>query len=207
MRIWASRPSPRTERSGEGRVASSCAGRAAPHRRRPRDAVGEHVDPQDLRRCERDAHPHERGQEDHQHLGQATCEGVAQEGTNVGVDAPALLHSCTTVRSWSSASTRSAACRATSVPLSPIATPRSARRRAGASLTPSPVMATTSPRACQASTMSTFCSGWCGRRRRSARRGRRARPGGPRHRSPRLRRPRRSPPRRRWLGRSPGGPR
>ena len=59
----------------------------------------------------------------------------------------------------SSTSTRSAACRATSVPRPPMATPMSARRSAGASLTPSPVIATTAPCACQASTMSTFCSG------------------------------------------------
>jgi hypothetical protein len=65
----------------------------------------------------------------------------------------------TTVARSSSASTRSAAWRATSVPRRPIATPISARRRAGPSLTPSPVMATTSPAARRACTMSTFCSG------------------------------------------------
>lgn len=43
----------------------------------------------------------------------------------------------------SSVSTISAASLATSVPLHPIATPMFAWRRAGASLTPSPVMATT----------------------------------------------------------------
>src|SRR5215213_950692 len=38
----------------------------------------------------------------------------------------------------------------TSVPVMPIATPMSALRRAGASLTPSPVIPTTSPRPCSA---------------------------------------------------------
>ena len=47
----------------------------------------------------------------------------------------------------------------TSVPAIPIATPMSARFRAGASLTPSPVMATTSPCSCSASTIRSLCSG------------------------------------------------
>jgi len=59
----------------------------------------------------------------------------------------------------SSASTMSAASLLTSVPVTPMATPMSARCRAGASLTPSPVMATTAPRAFQAVTMRSFCSG------------------------------------------------
>ena len=59
----------------------------------------------------------------------------------------------------SSSRTMSAADRATSVPTTPMATPISAWRRAGASLTPSPVMATTSPRACSAWAMRSFCSG------------------------------------------------
>jgi hypothetical protein len=53
----------------------------------------------------------------------------------------------------SSASTMSAASRATSVPALPMATPMSAVRSASASLTPSPVTATTSPAALAASTM------------------------------------------------------
>ena len=59
----------------------------------------------------------------------------------------------------SSMSTRSAAARATSVPLPPIAIPICAALNAGASFTPSPVMATTSPRACSARTIRSFCSG------------------------------------------------
>ena len=49
----------------------------------------------------------------------------------------------TIVAKWSSSRTRSAASRATSLPLAPIATPTSASRSAGASFTPSPVIATT----------------------------------------------------------------
>ena len=52
----------------------------------------------------------------------------------------------------------SAASRATSDPL-PIAIPQSAARSAGASLTPSPVTATTLPRSCIERTMRSFCSG------------------------------------------------
>jgi hypothetical protein len=47
----------------------------------------------------------------------------------------------------------------TSVPVMPIATPISARRRAAASLTPSPVIATTSSLAWRARTTRTLCSG------------------------------------------------
>ena len=65
----------------------------------------------------------------------------------------------TMVAKSSSARTMSAASLDTSVPVMPIATPMSDRRRAGASLTPSPVIATTAPRAFQASTMRSFCSG------------------------------------------------
>ena len=59
----------------------------------------------------------------------------------------------------SSSSTISAASRATSVPLAPIAMPTSAALSAGVSLTPSPVMATTSPRRLSAATIFIFCSG------------------------------------------------
>ena len=58
-----------------------------------------------------------------------------------GLNAGRLL---TMVAKLSSASTMSAACLATAVP-DPMAIPMSARLRAGASLTPSPVMATTCP--------------------------------------------------------------
>ncbi len=59
----------------------------------------------------------------------------------------------------SSASTMSAASLDTSVPVMPMAMPMSARLRAGASLTPSPVIATTAPLARSASTMRSLCSG------------------------------------------------
>ena len=53
----------------------------------------------------------------------------------------------------------SAAPLATSVPVMPMATPMSACLSAGASFTPSPVMATMCPRACSARTSRSFCSG------------------------------------------------
>ena len=65
----------------------------------------------------------------------------------------------TMVAKLSSASTMSAACFETSVPVMPIATPMSAILSAGASLTPSPVMATTAPRRWSASTIRSLCSG------------------------------------------------
>ena len=52
-----------------------------------------------------------------------------------------------------------AASRLTSVPVSPMATPMSARLRAGASLTPSPVIATRWPRDCRAVTTRSLCAG------------------------------------------------
>ena len=59
----------------------------------------------------------------------------------------------------SSSSTICAASLAASVPLRPIAMPISACFNDGASLTPSPVIATTSPLACKARTMRSLCSG------------------------------------------------
>ena len=63
------------------------------------------------------------------------------------------------VAKLSSASTISAASLAASVPLWPMATPTLARLSAGASLTPSPVIDTTAPSACNASTSLSLCSG------------------------------------------------
>ncbi len=63
------------------------------------------------------------------------------------------------VAKLSSAKTISAALFATSVPFLPIATPTSAAFKAGASLTPSPVMITTSSFSCQASTIRILSSG------------------------------------------------
>ena len=65
----------------------------------------------------------------------------------------------TIVAKLSSVRIMSAALLATSVPVMPMAAPMSARLSAGASFTPSPVMATTWPRRRQASTIRTLCSG------------------------------------------------
>ena len=59
----------------------------------------------------------------------------------------------------SSARTMSAASFDTSVPVMPMAMPMSAFFSAGASLTPSPVMATTAPPRRSASTMRSLCRG------------------------------------------------
>ncbi|HEY5878257.1 MAG TPA: hypothetical protein VIU11_05070 [Nakamurella sp.] len=63
------------------------------------------------------------------------------------------------VAKLSSAKTMSAASLVASVPLMPIATPTSARVMDGASLTPSPVIATTSRCDWSARTMRSLCSG------------------------------------------------
>ena len=65
----------------------------------------------------------------------------------------------TMVAKLSSSKIISAASLETSVPVIPMATPISARLSAGASLTPSPVMATISPFAWSELTMSSLCSG------------------------------------------------
>ena len=65
----------------------------------------------------------------------------------------------TMVAKLSSVSTRSAASFDTSVPVMPMATPMSADLSAGASFTPSPVIATISPLLCKALTMRSLCFG------------------------------------------------
>ena len=65
----------------------------------------------------------------------------------------------TIVEKLSSSRIRSAASLETSEPLFPIAIPISAYLRAGASLTPSPVIATTSPFSLNALTILILCSG------------------------------------------------
>ena len=63
------------------------------------------------------------------------------------------------VAKLSSESTIAAASFATSVPVIPIATPTSAFFKAGASFTPSPVIAAILPFFCHASTILILCSG------------------------------------------------
>ncbi|OPZ76941.1 MAG: hypothetical protein BWY79_01386 [Actinobacteria bacterium ADurb.Bin444] len=70
-----------------------------------------------------------------------------------------VLTAATIDEKSSSRTTSEAASRATSVPRCPMATPISAALRAGASLTPSPVMATISPRVLRALISRSFCSG------------------------------------------------
>ena len=70
-----------------------------------------------------------------------------------------LTTALTMVAKLSSAKIMEAASLLTSVPVIPMATPMSAFFRAGASLTPSPVMETMQPRRCQAETMRILCSG------------------------------------------------
>ena len=112
------------------------------------------------------------------------CTGSSSTGqcSSVGTSASPMMGTCTANtkrtalrmllsmrRPWrmaatmraklSSSSTSAAASRATSVPRSPIAMPTSAALRAGASFTPSPVMATTSPLARSSCTRRSLCWG------------------------------------------------
>ncbi|GBE03730.1 hypothetical protein BMS3Abin09_00648 [bacterium BMS3Abin09] len=73
-----------------------------------------------------------------------------------------LLPSFTAFTMVEKLSSRSIMCEdsfATSVPVMPIATPMSALLSAGASFTPSPVIATNSPLSCRAFTIFIFCAG------------------------------------------------
>ena len=88
---------------------------------------------------------HQRQRDDRHVHGEHEAHGLG----DVVVDAPALADRATMLAKLSSSSTSAAASRATSVPRSPIAMPTSAAFSAGASLTPSPVIATTSPSALQ----------------------------------------------------------
>ena len=83
-------------------------------------------------------------------LGDAAGQGVAQEPADVVVDPPALADRRR--RRWPGRRRPAPGRRPAGRPRcrAPMATPMSARRSAGASLTPSPVIATTSPAACRA---------------------------------------------------------
>ena len=70
-----------------------------------------------------------------------------------------MITALTIVEKLSSVKIILAASLETSVPVIPIATPISLCFNAGASLTPSPVIATISPRFCQAFTILILCSG------------------------------------------------
>ena len=100
-------------------------------------------------------HEHRRPAEDDREQGDArdgdvNGEDVGRRLLDVVVDPPAQAdRRRRSTRSRRPVSTSPAASRATSVPRPPIAMPMSAALSAGASLTPSPVMATTSPLALQ----------------------------------------------------------
>ena len=86
-------------------------------------------------------------------------EDVEDELPNVVVDPPSLFDRVDDRGDLSSVRIIVAACRATSVPERPMATPMSAARKAGASLTPSPVIATMLPELRSASAMRSLASG------------------------------------------------
>ena len=126
-----------------------------------RKRVGAEVDGQDLHDGEwQGDRPAGKGEDqERRHLGDGVGEDVDDELADVVVDASTSSTAPTMVAKLSSVSTIVAASRATSVPERPMATPMSARCKAGASFTPSPVTATISPRSRSASTMRSLASG------------------------------------------------
>ena len=110
-----------------------------------RQRLGAEVDREDLQHGEwqRDRAAGQGEDEERDDLGDGVGEDVDDELPDVVIDPASRL--ARDVAKLSSVSTIVAASRATSVPLRPIAMPMSARRSAGASFTPSPVIAMISP--------------------------------------------------------------
>jgi hypothetical protein len=105
-----------------------------------------HVDPQDLHGHDRQRRTGQHGDEDDHALADVGRHGPRDERRRLSKTPRPSSTAASMVAKSSSSRTMSAAPRAASVPPAPIATPMSARRNAGASFTPSPVMATTWPR-------------------------------------------------------------
>ena len=104
--------------------------------------------------------PAEHDAEEHrEHLADVRREQEAQELRMFAKMPRPSRIAATIVAKLSSARIMSAASLATSVPAMPIATPMSAAFSAGASFTPSPVIATIRPSAWSASTIRSLCSG------------------------------------------------
>ena len=104
------------------------------------------------------AEPPGRDEQD-QHLGHVAAEEIEDELPDVVEDDTALFDGRSDRLEPIVTRTMAAACFATSVPRTPIATPTSAFLSAGASFTPSPSIATMAPRACSAVTIFSLCSG------------------------------------------------
>ena len=140
---------------GARRITSSL--RARP-RRRSKHRVDQQFEQRDVQRREEGGAPSSSGSSASPAMGTCTAEHEAHRLAQVVVDAAALAH-----RAHQRAEVvveqhqRGGFARATSVPRAPIATPM--RPSAGASLTPSPVIATTSPRATSDVTSSSLRSG------------------------------------------------
>ena len=133
-------------RRGGRRMTSAV--RGLDRERQRRERVGHQIQPQQLQRQERQRRPAARRQQ-HQDLGDVAAEQVEDELADVVEDDAAFFDGGREGLEAVVGRTIAAACLATSVPRMPIATPMSACLSAGASLTPSPIMATISPRGLQ----------------------------------------------------------
>ena len=122
-------------------------------------SVGYKVDPEDMNRQQRDGKTQKRRKEYGPYLAGIARHGVFYEFSDIVEDPSASMTALTMVAKLSSRSIIWAASFETSVPVIPMATPISARLNAGASFTPSPVMATYCPLSWSAFTIFSFCSG------------------------------------------------
>ena len=120
---------------------------------------GRHVDPQDLHRQDRQARAEEDRRQDDEAFPQVGGQRPGDELDQVVEDAATLLDGGLDGGEVVVREDHVGRLFGDVRAVMPMAMPMSACLRAGASLTPSPVMATTWPRLCRASTSRSFCSG------------------------------------------------
>jgi hypothetical protein len=122
-------------------------------------AVGEHVDPQDLGGQQRHREAQQGSEQHHQDLGEAAAQRVAQEGADVAVDPPAFLDRRDDRAEFVVGEDQVGRLAGDLGAAPAHGDSDVCAAQAGASFTPSLVIATTCPSRCQAWMMSSFCSG------------------------------------------------
>jgi len=128
------------------------------HERERRWTEDREIDPEHLQRGKQRRKAREDPREQDEHLSGVAGEQVGDEPADALVDPLPSDTAATIDAKLSSVITIAAASRVTSVPACPSAIPMSASFRAGASLTPSPVIAIRWPRRFQARTIRSLCS-------------------------------------------------
>ncbi len=124
-----------------------------------REPVGNEIDPEGYESAGSGRQAEKRREEYQGNLADVRRDIELDELSDIIVNLPPLTNRSDDGRKLSSSRTIWADSFATSVPVMPMAMPISARFSAGASFTPSPVMATYCPAACSALTIRSFCSG------------------------------------------------